>query len=116
MLGAVAFSLSSRSYPINSLSHGRFVMWDSETESSPIISGATNRDQWSPSRCLSKEPTRILHGVINSNQSLSFERSSNSPTEASPEMVNEVFGPFKTYFNQTIHEKGQQIEAKSRIE
>ena len=42
--------------------------------------------------------------------------SSSSPSEANPELVQQVFGLFKTYLNQKIDEKGGQIEAKSKIE
>ena len=66
MLGAIALSLSSRCYPINCLSWGRFVMSDSETESSLIISEATNRGQRLPSKWLSKEPRIAVNHYLSS--------------------------------------------------
>lgn len=66
MLLAIALSLSSRCYPINSLSCMHFVMSDSETESSPIISEATNRDQRLPSKCLLKEPRIPVNHYLSS--------------------------------------------------
>ena len=91
LLGVVSFSLSF-AVTKQLLFHVLvYIMSDNETDSSRTMRGIGNIQP--PSG-----------------------HSSSSPSEANPELVQQVFGLFKTYLNQKIDEKGRQIEAKSKIE
>ena len=91
LLGVVSFSLSF-AVTKQLLFHVLvYIMSDNETDSSRTIRGIGNIQP--PSG-----------------------HSSSSPSEAHPELVQQVFGLFKTYLNQKIGEKGRQTEAKSKIE